>query len=79
MNRALGTITLSASVLLVSGQGPFGCAEAAVYVQDGKPACSIVVAEKPSPAARLAALEVQYHIMKITAANFGGNRTLISE
>ncbi len=34
-------------------------------VRDGKPACAIVVAERPSPAARLAALELQSHILKI--------------
>ncbi len=36
--------------------------------QDGKPACTIVVAEHPTPAARLAALELQSHILKITGA-----------
>jgi hypothetical protein len=35
-------------------------------VRDGKPACAIVIAERPSPAARLAALELQSHVLKIT-------------
>jgi hypothetical protein len=35
-------------------------------VRNGKPACAIVIAERPSPAARLAALELQSHILKIT-------------
>ncbi len=37
-------------------------------VQHGQPACSIVLAEEPTPAARLAALELQYHILKISGA-----------
>ena len=35
-------------------------------VRDGKPVCTIVTAEPPSPAARLAALELQSHVLKIT-------------
>ena len=35
---------------------------------DGKPNATIVVAENPTPSANLAALEVQYHIKKITGA-----------
>ncbi len=35
-------------------------------VRDGQPACAIVVAERPSPGARLAALELQSHVLKIT-------------
>ena len=37
-------------------------------VRNGVPACTIVVAENPTPAARLAALELQYHVLKITGA-----------
>ena len=37
-------------------------------VKAGKPACTIVVSESPTPAARLAVLELQYHVMKITGA-----------
>lgn len=35
-------------------------------VRDGKPACAIVVAEHPSRAAQLAALELQSHVLKMT-------------
>ncbi|HOV62225.1 MAG TPA: hypothetical protein PK349_14290, partial [Candidatus Hydrogenedentes bacterium] len=35
-------------------------------VRDSHPACTIVTAEHPTPAARLAALELQYHVLKIT-------------
>ncbi len=37
-------------------------------VTDGKPSATIIVAENPTPAAKLAALELQYHIEKITGA-----------
>jgi len=37
-------------------------------VQDGRPAGTIVVAPNPTPAARLAALELQHHIEQITGA-----------
>lgn len=40
-----------------------------LLVQQGKPACTIVVAEKPTPAARLAALELQYHLLKVSGAD----------
>lgn len=36
--------------------------------REGKPACTIVVAKDPTPAARLASLEIQHHVMKITGA-----------
>ncbi len=37
-------------------------------VSEGKPRASIVVAQNPTLSARLAALELQYHIRKITGA-----------
>lgn len=37
-------------------------------VKDGQPACTIVTAAQPTPAARLAALELQCHVLKITGA-----------
>ena len=39
-----------------------------LLAHDGQPQCTIVVAQEPTPAARLAALELQYHIWKITGA-----------
>ena len=37
-------------------------------VQQGRPACSIVIAAHPTLAARLAALELQFHILKLSGA-----------
>ncbi len=37
-------------------------------VSEGRPSASIVVAQNPTPSARLAALELQYHFRKITGA-----------
>lgn len=37
-------------------------------VREGAPACTLVLASKPSPAARLAAQELQYHLLKISGA-----------
>ena len=34
-------------------------------IRNGDPNCSIVIAEHPTPAARLAALELQYHFLRI--------------
>jgi hypothetical protein len=39
-----------------------------MLVQEGEPACSNVIPEKSTPAARLAALELQYHFLRITGA-----------
>jgi hypothetical protein len=36
--------------------------------KEGQPACSIVVAANPTPAARLAAMELQFHVLAITGA-----------
>jgi len=38
-------------------------------VGDGKPASTIVIAPKPTPAARLAALEIQHHVEQITGVS----------
>lgn len=35
-------------------------------VQNGQPRSAIVIAEQPTPAARLAAVELQYHVLQIT-------------
>lgn len=37
-------------------------------VTDGKPACSIVTADRASPAVRLAALELQFHLLRMSGA-----------
>ncbi len=51
-------------VLLLEGRS----ARAVALVRDRKPASVIVTAEKPTPAARLAALELQHHVEQITGA-----------
>lgn len=57
-------------------------------VNDGKPACSIVIAEHAGPAARLAALELQFHVLKMSGAELpirsaseavAGRRILVGE
>ncbi len=45
-----------------------GEAHAITLVQDGKPAATIVVAASPTPAALLAAKELQYHVKEMTGA-----------
>lgn len=56
--------------------------------REGVPACTIVISENPTPAARLASLELQFHVMKITGAELSirtdreqvsGPRVLIGE
>ena len=69
------SFTLVCCVLMFSGCATFspkGTERAAgsefPLAREGTPACTIVVSENPTPAARLAALELQYHVMKITGA-----------
>ncbi len=40
-----------------------------MLVDAGKPACTIVLGTKPGPAARLAALELQHHLLEISGAD----------
>lgn len=56
------------TALPVLAQAPPPGEQTFALVRDGKPACAIVIAGKPRPAARLAALELQYHVLKITGA-----------
>ncbi|HRI11672.1 MAG TPA: DUF4838 domain-containing protein [Verrucomicrobiota bacterium] len=39
-----------------------------LLVEQGRPACAIVTAENPTPAAQLAALELQHHVLQISGA-----------
>ncbi len=57
-------------------------------VRDGKPGCSIVVADRAGPAVRLAALELQFHVLRISGAEVpirseseavAGRRILVGE
>ena len=56
--------------------------------ENGAAACTIVTSENPTPAARLAALELQFHVLQITSAelpihttadNVSGRRVLIGD
>ena len=38
------------------------------HLREGNPACTIMLSKHPAPAARLAALELQYHVLRITGA-----------
>jgi len=87
MKRILLTLTVLVTIQLAADQE--GLALAAFdLVQQGTPACSIVIAERATPAARLAALELQYHVMKISGAGIPirtdserveGSRILVGE
>jgi len=68
MSRLFTAFVLLATLGLVCAQERLGPREAFELVQQGTAACSIVLAERPTPAARLAALELQYHILKISGA-----------
>ena len=59
-----------------------------LLAREGAPACTIVLSEDPTPAVRLAAMELQFHVMKITGAelpvrtdkdNVTGPRVLIGD
>lgn len=71
----------------MAGNTPFRAA-ALDLIQDGQSKCVIVIASKPSPAATLAALELQAHLFKMTGADVtvqddrapvSGNRILVGE
>ncbi len=84
MRRVLITVAVLAAIQ----QGPSDTLAAFDLVQQGTPTCSIVIAEKPTPAVRLAALELQCHIMQMTGAeipiradseHIEGRRILVGE
>ena len=75
-------------VLVISFVNAFANSEEITLVKDGKPNAAIIIAQKPTIAANLAAVEFQYHIEKITGAalpiktdteSLQGNRILIGE
>jgi hypothetical protein len=59
---------LACAVLIAAGLQGSTCAAATTLVRDGQPLAVIVTAQSPTPAAQLAALELQHHIQKITGA-----------
>ncbi len=66
MERGAGV--LAGIVLLVASLQVRGPGAAVTLVRDGKPASVIVVVKDPTPAVRLASLELQHHIEQITGA-----------
>ena len=69
IDRILLTIACGVNILaLASSCDRAGAADALRLVDQGQPACSIVIARDPTPAARLAALELQYHVLKSSGA-----------
>ncbi|HQE82957.1 MAG TPA: DUF4838 domain-containing protein [Candidatus Hydrogenedentes bacterium] len=75
MHRILWSWVLTCLLHFCSGCAEFGHESAGptdkpafTLARDGQPACTIVVSEHATPAARLAALELQYHVLKITSA-----------
>lgn len=87
--RPLRTIwMLCHAVALALGAGPSATSPSFDLVRDGLPACAIVVADQPGPAARLAALELQSHVLQVTGAEIPirsekdtvtGRRVLVGE
>ena len=68
------TDVLARATLFIVGLQGCAVAHAATLVRNGEPAGVIVTAQDPTPAARLAALELQHHIEQIT-----GRRTAAEE
>ena len=66
--RPYTALLLILTAKLAFGDEPGNGNAAFDLTQNGKPACSIVIAAQPSPSVRLAALELQSHIMKISGA-----------
>src|SRR3990172_6749561 len=63
-----GIVVFVRIVVIVAGLSGGGEATAVALARDGKPAGVIILAENPTPAAQLAAKELQYHIKEITGA-----------
>jgi len=65
-NACFTSVCLIVLVLCCSAHG--GPADSLVLVQDGRPKATIVLAEKPTAPAQLAAYELQYHLKKMSGA-----------
>ena len=67
---AFPTGVLATGMLVLLSRPVFGV-ESFVVVEKDRPACSIVTAEDPTPAARLAALELQHHFLQSSGVEIG--------
>lgn len=95
MHRIFWLGLLTGSLLLFNGCAGrshaflgHGSHPAFTLARNGQAACTIVVAEHPTPAAQLAALELQSHVLKVTGAELpirndagtvSGSRILVGE
>jgi len=68
LKRSRARMLFGYLVLLAVGQSRLAGGENLELRRQGEPACTIVLAANPSPAARLAALELEYHVRKISGA-----------
>jgi len=68
IGRTALTMMVTAALCLSVSAAASNEAATVTLVKHGTPDASIVVAENPTPSAHLAALEIQYHIQKITGA-----------
>jgi hypothetical protein len=68
MTRTHTALILLLTTGLVAVQDRTARGEAFELAHQASPACMIVIAGKPTPAAKLAALELQYHVLKISGA-----------
>ena len=64
----IGTLFVTSSADSIPEAGGQNAVVEFTLAQEGKPACSLVIAEHPTNAARLAAMEIQFHVLKITGA-----------
>jgi hypothetical protein len=84
----LALTLIGAAGLMASASGPAAAGPTVTLVRNGRPAATIVTSVDPTPAARLAALELRHHVMKITGASLPirtdaepceGDRILVGE
>jgi GNAT superfamily N-acetyltransferase len=70
MSRSSYMLVFAVSFLVLVFYIPRAHSDAVEFtlVDNGLPACTIVIAENPTPSARLAALELQFHVLKMTGA-----------
>ncbi|MBI3920238.1 MAG: DUF4838 domain-containing protein [Armatimonadetes bacterium] len=81
-------VTVGLIVLLAAGSSVSAVGEVLQLAVDGQPRATILLAEKPTASAQLAAFELQHYLQKISGAKLpiarepaqvGGNRILVGE
>lgn len=66
VRETAATVILAVVFSLIAAMSKGEESATVTLVRDGEPVASIVTAEIPTPSARLAALELQFHVLKIT-------------